>query len=112
MCGEDGRVWSGFSTQMGMYKYGRTWKEVDVGTHTHTHTLSCVSVCVLTPGKVSQTKNVGNSFSTGNPRRVCPGMRTVLEAGRNRENEREEKREPKNQEPRQPDRQTGARHEN
>lgn len=51
----------------------------------HTHTVLCV--CVLTLGKVSQTKN-GREFlfdSTGNPRRVCPGMRTALEAGRNRE---------------------------
>jgi hypothetical protein len=73
---------------MGKYKYGRTWKEVDVGTHT----LSCV--CVLTLGKVSQTKN-GREFlfdSTGNPRRVCPGMRTALEADRNRENGRKRRK--------------------
>jgi hypothetical protein len=110
VCGEDGRVWSGFSTQMGMYKYGRTWKEVDVGTHTH-----CL-VCVCADSRKSQSneKRSGIPFWFDGKSKAClprdeDGARGGEESG---EIERKKKREPKNQEPRQPDRQTGARHEN
>lgn len=51
----------------------------------HTHTV----LCVCADSRKSQSNEKRREFlfdSTGNPRRVCPGMRTALEAGRNREN--------------------------